>query len=129
MCRPGVALLRARESVAAQAKSLKDADEATGARIVWHALAAPARQIARNAGHEPGVAVYRIEHELGDIGFNAATGDYEDLTKAGIIDPAKVTRVALENAASVVGLFLTTEVLIADKPATSGETRSDHDQF
>ena len=125
----GVALLRARESVAKHAKSLKDSDEATGARIVWHALAAPARQIAGNAGHEPGVIVDRIEHELGAIGFNAATGDYEDLTKAGIIDPAKVTRAALENAASVVGLVLTTEVLIADKPAPSGQAQGDHDQF
>ena len=125
----GVALLRARESVAKHAKSLKDGDEATGARIVWHALAAPARQIAGNAGHEPGVIVDRIEHQLGAIGFNAATGDYEDLTKAGIIDPAKVTRAALENAASVVGLVLTTEVLIADKPAPTGEAHGDHDQF
>ena len=125
----GVALLRARESVAKHAKSLKDSDEATGARIVWHALSTPARQIASNAGHEPGVIVDRIEHELGAIGFNAATGDYEDLTKAGVIDPAKVTRAALENAASVVGLVLTTEVLIADQPATSGETHSDHDHF
>ena len=113
----GVALLRARDTVAELAGKQKDSDQATGARIVWHALAAPARQIASNAGHEPGVVVEHIEHELGAIGFNVATDVYEDLTKAGIIDPAMVTRAALENAASVVGLVLTTECLIADKPA------------
>jgi chaperonin GroEL len=115
----GVALLRAREAVAERAAKLQDTDEAIGARIVWHALAAPAGQIAFNAGHEPGVVVHHVERELGSIGFNAATGGYEDLTKAGIIDPAKVARAALENAASVVGLVLTTEVLIADRPAHS----------
>ena len=114
-----VALLRAREAVAERAAKLQDTDEAIGARIVWHALAAPAGQIAFNAGHEPGVVVHHVERELGSIGFNAATGGYEDLTKAGIIDPAKVARAALENAASVVGLVLTTEVLIADRPAHS----------
>ena len=116
----GVALLRTRETVAEHAATLKDPDEATGARIMWHALAAPARQIAINAGHEPGVVVEHIEHDFGAIGFNVATDDYEDLTKAGIIDPAKVTRAALENAASVVGLLLTTECLIADEPAEPG---------
>jgi len=113
----GVALLRARDAVAELASDQKDPDQATGARIVWHALAAPARQIAMNGGHEPGVVVEHIEHELGAVGFNVVSDVYEDLTKAGIIDPAMVTRAALENAASVVGLVLTTECLIADKPA------------
>ena len=110
----GVALLRAREAVAAVAAGLGSADEATGARIVWQALAAPIRQIAANAGHQPGVVVAHVERELGGMGLNAATGVYEDLTKAGVIDPAMVVRVALENAASVVGLVLTTECLLAD---------------
>ena len=112
----GVALLRARDSVAQLASKQNDPDQATGVRIVWHALTAPARQIALNAGHEPGVVVEHIEHELGAIGFNVVTDVYEDLTKAGIIDPAMVTRAALENAASVVGLVLTTECLIANEP-------------
>ena len=109
----GVALLRARTAVENHAASLTDADEATGARIVWHALAAPARQIASNAGHEPGIVAHDIEQKSGAIGFNAANGHYENLVTAGIIDPAKVTRVALENAASVVALVLTTECLIS----------------
>jgi chaperonin GroEL len=117
----GVALLRTRAAVAEHAATLDDPDEATGARIVWHALAAPARQIARNAGLEPGVVVEHVEHELAAIGFNAASGHYEDLVKAGIIDPAKVTRAALENAASVAGLMLTTECLIADSPAPAAD--------
>jgi chaperonin GroEL len=112
----GVAYLRARDAVDEVIKSLTDPDEATGARIVWNALAAPARQIAANAGHQPGVVVEHIAREVGAIGLNAATGDYEDLTKAGIIDPAMVTRAALQNAASVAALVLTTECLIAEKP-------------
>ena len=110
----GVAYIRARTAV--DNLKLADADEATGARIVAKALAAPARQIAANAGHEPGVVVERIAHETGPIGFNAATGNQENLTKAGIIDPATVTRSALQNAASVAALVLTTECLIADNP-------------
>jgi chaperonin GroEL len=112
----GVALLRSRQAALDAATNCTDPDEATGARIIWHALAAPTRQIALNAGHEAGVVVEQIERELAGMGFNAATGEYEDLPKAGIIDPAMVTRAALQNAASVVGLLLTTECLIADKP-------------
>ena len=112
----GVALLRARGAALRAAEQAEDPDEATGARIVWHALAAPTRQIALNAGHEPGVIVEHVENESGALGFNAATGGYEDLAKAGIIDPAMVTRAALQNAASVVGLMLTTECLITDLP-------------
>jgi chaperonin GroEL len=112
----GVALLRAREAVAELAGGQEDSDQATGARIVWSALAAPTRQIAINAGHDPSVVVEHVEHEIGAIGYNVVADVYEDLTKAGIIDPAMVTRAALENAASVVGLMLTTECLIADQP-------------
>ncbi|HEX4981725.1 MAG TPA: chaperonin GroEL, partial [Ilumatobacteraceae bacterium] len=111
----GVALIRARDSVAAVASSLAG-DEATGARIVWEALLAPARLIAENAGMEGSVMVNRIEAEAGPIGLNATTGEITDLVKAGITDPAKVTRAALQNAASIVALVLTTECLVADKP-------------
>jgi chaperonin GroEL len=97
----GVALLRARPAVAEVRKSLTG-DEATGANIVWRALEAPARLIADNAGYEGSLAVQHIERETGAIGFNAATGEYEDLVKAGVIDPAKVTRAALQNAASML---------------------------
>ena len=116
----GVALLRCRQAALDAAANCADPDEVTGARIIWHALAAPTRQIALNAGHEAGVVVEQIEHDLAGTGFNAATGTYEDLLKAGIIDPAMVTRAALQNAASVAGLLLTTECLIADKPQPPG---------
>ena len=83
------------------------------------ALEAPARLIADNAGLEGAVVVQQIERETGTIGLNAATGEFEDLLKAGVIDPAKVTRAALQNAASIAGLLLTTEALVADKPEKS----------
>jgi chaperonin GroEL len=111
----GTALLRARKPVASLTESL-DGDEATGARIVHRALEAPARLIADNAGFEGAVIVQQGEAETGTTGFNAATGEFVDLLKAGVIDPAKVTRAALQNAASIAGLLLTTETLIADKP-------------
>ena len=112
----GLALLRAKPAAEAAAKKLKDPDEATGARIVWHALSSPAKQIAVNAGDEPGIVVARAEAETGHVGYNAQTGVFEDLVAAGVIDPAMVTRAALQNAASVVALLLTTEVLITDRP-------------
>jgi chaperonin GroEL len=111
----GVALLRAQAKVRDLASSL-DADEATGARIVARALEEPVKQIAVNAGHEGGVVVERVRGLDGSQGLNAATGDYEDLVKAGVIDAAKVTRSALQNAASIAALFLTTEAVIVDKP-------------
>ena len=91
-------------------------DEATGAAIVKRALEEPLKQIAVNAGFEGGVVVERVRGLDGPTGLNAATGDYEDLFKAGVIDAAKVTRSALQNAASIAALFLTTEAVIADKP-------------
>ena len=111
----GVALIRSRDAVEKVAKTL-DGDEATGARIVARALDEPLRWIAINAGHEGAVTVREVEGESGSTGLNAATGHFEDLVKAGVIDPAKVTRSALQNAASVAGLLLTTEALVADKP-------------
>jgi chaperonin GroEL len=91
-------------------------DEATGANIVRVALEAPLKQIAINAGHEGGVVAEKVRGLAPGHGLNAATGEYEDLIKAGIIDPAKVTRSALQNAASIAALFLTTEAVVADKP-------------
>ncbi|MGB3156027.1 MAG: chaperonin GroEL [Candidatus Microthrix parvicella] len=115
----GTALLRARSKVAEAAEGLSS-DERTGALAVHKALEAPARLIADNAGLEGAVMVQRVEAETGNNGLNAATGEMEDLVKAGVIDPAKVTRAALQNAASIAGLLLTTEVLVADKPEEGG---------
>ncbi len=115
----GVALLRAQTSVADRAEKL-EGDEATGARIVVRALEEPLKQIAINAGLEGGVVVERVRNLKGAEGLNAATGEYEDLFKAGVIDAAKVTRSALQNAASIAALFLTTEAVIVDKPEKDG---------
>ncbi|HEV3358188.1 MAG TPA: TCP-1/cpn60 chaperonin family protein, partial [Pseudonocardiaceae bacterium] len=90
--------------------------EATGAAIVRLALEAPLKQIAINAGLEGGVVVEKVKNLPSGEGLDAATGEYKDLLKAGIIDPAKVTRSALQNAASIAALFLTTEAVVADKP-------------
>jgi chaperonin GroEL len=111
----GTALIRSRSAVEKVVKKLTG-DEATGASIVAKSLAEPARWIANNAGLEGAVVVQQIEREVGAIGINAATGQFEDLVKAGILDPAKVTRSALQNAASIAALILTTEALVADKP-------------
>jgi chaperonin GroEL len=111
----GTALVRARAAVASVVESLTG-DEATGARTVWESLIAPARLIADNAGLEGAVTVKQVEAATGSTGLNAATGAMEDLVAAGIIDPAKVTRAALQNAASIAALVLTTECLVADKP-------------
>ena len=91
-------------------------DEATGANIVRVALTAPLRQIAVNAGLEGGVVADRVNSLSPGHGLNAETGEYVDMIKAGIVEPAKVTRSALQNAASIAALFLTTEVLVADRP-------------
>ena len=116
----GVTLLRAVDAVNAAAEGLANADEKTGARIVAKALVAPLSQIAVNAGLEGGVVVERVRNLSGSFGLNADTGEYEDLIAAGIIDAAKVTRSALQNAGSIAGLFLTTEVVIADAPEDGG---------
>ena len=112
----GVTLLRAVEAVDTAIDGLSDPDEQTGARIVSKALVAPLSQIAVNAGLEGGVVVERVRGLSGPDGLNAATGEYEDLIAAGIIDAAKVTRSALQNAGSIAGLFLTTEAVIAESP-------------
>src|SRR5207245_2101091 len=111
----GVALLRAQAKVLELAATL-EGDVATGAKIVARALEEPLKQIAVNAGMEGGVIVEKVKNLKGANGLNAATGEYEDLVKAGVIDAAKVTRSALQNAASIAALFLTTEAVVADKP-------------
>ena len=111
----GVTLLRA-QAAAEGATEGMEADEATGARIVAKALEGPLTQIAVNAGLEGGVIVEKVRNLEGSVGLNADTGDYEDLVAAGIIDAAKVTRSALQNAGSIAALFLTTEAVIADAP-------------
>jgi len=110
----GVALLQA--GTAVFKKLTLSGDEATGAKIVEFAIEAPLKQIAINAGLEGGVVVEKVRHLPSGQGLNAATGEYVDMIKAGIIDPAKVTRSALQNAASIAALFITTEAVIADKP-------------
>ncbi|NHU85234.1 chaperonin GroEL [Kocuria sp. JC486] len=110
----GVALIQAGKS--AFEKLTLDGDEATGANIVKVAIDAPLKQIALNAGLEPGVVVDKVRGLDKGFGLNAATGEYEDLMAAGINDPVKVTRSALQNAGSIAGLFLTTEAVVADKP-------------
>jgi chaperonin GroEL len=111
----GVALIRAEEAVDKVVADL-DGDEATGAGIVRSALSEPARRIAHNAGHEGSVIVQRIRAEGDGRGFDAAKGTWVDMVKEGIIDPAKVTRSALQNAASIAALVLTTESTIVEKP-------------
>ncbi|TBR20415.1 MAG: chaperonin GroEL [Chitinophagaceae bacterium] len=110
----GVAYIRAIDSL----NKFKGAneDETTGAAIVRRALEEPLRQIVSNAGLEASIVVQKVKEGKADFGFNARTEEYENLLKAGVIDPTKVTRIALENAASISGMFLTTECVIADKP-------------
>ena len=114
----GVALIQA--GVKVFDKLELTGDEATGANIVRVAIDAPLKQIASNAGLEPGVVVDRVRSLPAGTGLNAATGEYEDLMAAGIADPVKVTRSALQNAASIAGLFLTTEAVVANKPEPAG---------
>ena len=110
----GTTYIRAQEALADWKGD--NADEQTGINIVCRAIEEPLRQIVHNAGGEGAVVVNKVREGKGDFGYNARTDEYEDLRKAGVIDPAKVARVALENAASIAGMFLTTECLIVDKP-------------
>jgi chaperonin GroEL len=115
----GVALVRSQAKILELAATL-EGDETTGARMVARAVEEPLKQIAINAGLEGGVVVEKVRSLKGANGLNAATGEYEDLVKAGVIDAAKVTRSALQNAASIAALFLTTEAVVADKPEKEG---------
>jgi chaperonin GroEL len=109
----GVALVRC---ISVLEKLKAEGEEAFGVNIVKRALEEPVRQIANNAGHEGSVVVDRVKNEKGSTGFNAETEKFEDLTKAGVIDPTKVVRFALQNASSVASLLLTTEAMVAEKP-------------
>ncbi len=125
----GVALIRASASLANLRVS---EDEKVGVRIVQKALEEPARWIASNAGADGAVVLDKIKNGKGAFGFNAAAEDYEDLVKAGIVDPTKVVRIALQNAASVAGLMITTEAMIADKPEKKKDVPAmphDHDDY
>ncbi len=115
----GVALLHAQKPVADLLETL-DGDEKTGARIVHRALEEPIRQISANAGADSSIVVDKVRSQPGATGFNALTGEYEDLLEAGIIDPAMVTRSALENAASIGSLIVTTNVVVAEPPEGMG---------
>ena len=115
----GVTLLRAQAAVEAAAGGL-EGDEATGANLVARSLEGPVKQIAENAGLEGGVVVSKVRDLEGASGLNAATGEYEDLIAAGVVDAAKVTLSALQNAASIAALFLTTEAVIVDQPTEGG---------
>jgi chaperonin GroEL len=126
----GVALLRAARVL----DKIEDADGdvLTGVQIIKRALEEPLRRIAENAGVEGAIVVGRVEESKAAVGYNAATGDYEDLVAAGIIDPTKVVRTALQNAASIAGLLLTTDAAITDAPeprraATSMPGGEDYD--
>ncbi|MBW1998268.1 MAG: chaperonin GroEL, partial [Deltaproteobacteria bacterium] len=115
----GVALLRCMNALS---KVKLEGEEQNGVNIVRRALEEPLRQIANNAGAEGSVVVEKVKSSKGAFGYNAETGEYEDLMKAGIIDPTKVTRFALQNAASVAALLITTEALVAEKPKEKEET-------
>src|SRR3989338_3752812 len=110
----GVALIRATKAL--DTLQLNDPEEAVAVAILRRALEEPLRIIARNAGFEPAVVADEVKKSSGNMGFNAATGEYVDMVKAGIVDPAKVTRTALENAVSIAGMFLTTEAVVTDLP-------------
>ena len=122
----GVALVKSEAAI--DALSL-EGEEATGAKIVKFALSAPLKQIALNAGLEPGVVAEKVRGLPGAEGLNAATGEYQDLLVAGINDPVKVTRSALQNAASIAALFLTTEAVVADKPEPAGAAMPGGDEM
>jgi chaperonin GroEL len=114
----GVALLRGRKAIAAVATA--NADQAAGLRILLRAIEEPLRQIVRNGGGDPAVVLDKVQSGSGNFGFNAATEEYGDLVAMGIIDPTKVTRLALQNAASVAGLLLTTEAAVTSLPSSEG---------
>jgi chaperonin GroEL len=117
----GVALLRCLGAVAAVKA---EGDEAIGVGIIRRALEEPLRQIAGNAGHEGAVVVARVRELKGDEGFNAQTEVYENLVEAGVIDPTKVVRSALQNAASIASLLLSTEAVVCEIPSEKSDGRS-----
>jgi chaperonin GroEL len=115
----GVALVRCLPVL--EALKLKDDDEQIGVNIVKRAIEEPIRALAENAGVEGSVVVQEVKRRKGNEGYNVATNEYEDLVKAGVVDPKKVTRAALQNAASIAGLLLTTECLVTEAPEKDAE--------
>jgi chaperonin GroEL len=113
----GVAVLRVRAKLGELRGENPDQD--AGIKIVLRALEEPLRQIAANAGEEPSVVVNKVQEGQGNFGFNALTGEYGDMVSMGVLDPCKVTRTALQNAASIAGLILTTDCMIAQIPEKS----------
>ena len=116
---------------AIEALKLSDADEQIGVEIIKRAIESPLRVLSNNAGVEGSVIVQEVRKRKGNEGYNVATGEYEDLVKAGVVDPKKVTRSALQNASSIAGLLLTTECLITEAPekekkAAGGGGHHDH---
>jgi len=120
----GVALLRCVPAV--EALNLKDEDERIGVEIVKRAIEYPTKWLAANGGYEGSVVVQEVKKRKGNEGFNVSTGEYEDLVKAGVVDPKKVTRTALQNAASIAGLLLTTECLITEVPEKKEKAPAGH---
>jgi chaperonin GroEL len=118
----GVALLRARTAISKLEGA--NADQNAGIQIVLRALEAPLRVIASNAGDEPSVVVAKVYSGKGNFGYNAANGEYGDMVELGVIDPTKVTRTALQNAASVASLILTTDATVAEAPAEEKEVKN-----
>jgi len=117
----GVAYIRARKVLE---KAMFQGEEQLGANLIKRALEEPLRQIVNNAGFEGSVVIQHVESGKGGFGFNAETGAYEDLMQAGIIDPTKVTRFALQNAASLAGLLMTTEAMVAERPKKNNSSAS-----
>jgi chaperonin GroEL len=115
----GVALIRAQKAV--EKLEGKNEDQAFGIRILARSIEEPLRQIVANAGEDAAVVLAKVKEGKGTFGYNAASGDYGDMLELGILDPTKVTRLALQNAASVAGLLLTTEVMIAEAPKDEAE--------
>jgi len=120
----GVALIRCLGAI--EALHLKDEDERIGVDIVKRAIESPVRALAANAGVEGSLVVQEVKRRKGNEGYNVATGEYEDLVKAGVVDPKKVTRTALQNAASIAGLLLTTECLITELPEKKDKAPAGH---
>ena len=116
----GVALVRMLQAVQAGGLKGLNHDQGRGIRIVLHAMQQPLREIVANAGIEPSVILNTVMEHAGDYGYNAQSGEYGDMIDMGILDPAKVVRVALQNAASIAGLMITTEVLIAEASKNEG---------
>jgi chaperonin GroEL len=124
----GVALVRVMQAVQAQGLTGDNSDQDIGVKIVLRAMEQPLREIVENAGLEPSVVLNNVKEHKGNFGFNAQTTEYGDMIEMGILDPAKVVRVALQNAASIAGLMITTEAMIVEAPEKDGNRAPGRDQ-